>query len=435
MKKLFAGILFFLATVTFFSASVSAKEIAYEGSEEDIRIFLSHYEKLYRDHPREWQSFLNVFQDHGDGYMGVTEYWNREMTSFRNAEDRTLRITYTEQPIENEREAAIIAEDLDYYYGFSITCYTSDYKKYYAHYRMDERNVYTVKEILRDCGIDDPQKIALMKLTYCGDQVIEVTSSMPAAYIPGWNEIDGERYYIKSDGTVLTKPAVIDGIRYKFGKDGVCQGKYTGKVKSGNSVICYRNGVKQEDELFRGWFKAGGKRFYAKDGVIRTGWVTVGSKRYYIDPKEGRLPGAERICVKVPDGTVYESADGGKSWTVDGKKTERPTLSARFEEKRPAVFSEKSVLTIRNETGKEIDFGEVYELFREENGKWIPAEMIGEWFSEDVLCILESGSERTTDVHTEIHAPIKGKYRYTVNLNDAEGNGYMISVEFWAVEE
>lgn len=250
----------------------------------------------------------------------------------------------------------------------------------------------------------------------------------------GWNEFDGEKYYIKSNGVFATKSTIIDGIRYKFGKDGVCQGKYTGKVKSGNRIICYKDGVKQ-DELFTGWLKAGGKRFYAKDGVIRTGWVTVGSGRYYIDPKEGRLPGAERICVKVPDGTVYESVDGGKSWTVDGKKTKTPTLSARFETKRPAVFSEKSVLTIRNETGKEIDFGEIYELFREENGKWIPAEMDGEWSGEDVAYFIESDSERTTDVHTEIHAPIKGKYRYTVNLNDAEGNGYMISVEFWAVEE
>ena len=281
MKKLFAEILFFLAAVTFFSASVSAKEITYEGSEEDVRIFLFHYEKLYRDHPREWQSFLNVFQDQGDGYMGVTKYWNREITSFRNAEDRTIRITYTEQPIENEREAAIIAEDLDYYYGFSITCYTSDYKKYYAHYRMDERSVYTVKEILRDCGIDDPQKIALMKLTYCGDQVIEVTSSMPAAYIPGWNEIDGERYYIKSDGTVLTKSAVIDGIRYQFGKDGVSQGEYTGFTKSNKGRRYWKNGELVKNQWVKG--KDGRKYYAGTDGYVVTGTHEIGGTEYDFD--------------------------------------------------------------------------------------------------------------------------------------------------------
>lgn len=250
----------------------------------------------------------------------------------------------------------------------------------------------------------------------------------------GWVIENGNEYYYKSDGTFLTKSANIGGIRYKFGKDGVCQGKYTGKAKSGNRIICYKDGAEQ-DELFTGWFKSGGKRFYAEDGVIRTGWVTVGSGRYYIDPKSGRLPGAERISVKYPDGTVYESADGGKSWTIGGKKTQTPTLSARFERKRPAVFSEKSVLTIRNETGKEINFGEVYELSREENGKWVPAEMDGYWSGEDVVYFIESGSERTTDVHTEVHIPAEGKYRYVLTLWEEYGASpsYTVTVDFWAV--
>ena len=391
------------------------------------------------DDAKAFEDFFSYYFEEDGGF--APRLFDPEIgQSFRNEEDKLIVLTFS-----FDREAMIASEYGEYYLEFEKE-YPYNLGSFYfslisydgTTYNTERKNalnkkVYTFKEIIRECGIEDSSEIGLARferLSSYGTFSFEFMD-----YTPGWNEIDGDRYYIKSDGTVLTKSATIDGIRYKFGKDGVCQGKYTGKVKSGNRIICYKNGVKQEDELFTGWLKAGEKRFYAEDGVIRTGWVNISPDWYYIDPKEGRLTGAERICVKVPDGTVYESADGGKSWTVGGKKTKTPTLSARFEEKRPAVFSEKSVLTIRNETGKEIDFGEVYELSREENGKWISAEMIGEWFSEDVLCILESGSERTTDVHTEIHAPIKGKYRYTVNLNDTEGNGYMISVEFWAVEE
>lgn len=280
----------------------------------------------------------------------------------------------------------------------------------------------------------------------------------------GWVTADGNRYYYKSDGTLATSSLNIGGIRYKFGKDGVCQGTYTGKVKSGDRVFCYQDGVKQEDELFTGWVRFGGKRFYARDGVLLSGWVSVGSDRYYVDPTEGRLPGAEKISVEFPDGAVYESTDGGKSWTKDGQKTARPSFYALFEKKCPVslpkedywavrdeiaelfisgqdsqLFRREGFLTVKNETGETLDTGDEYQLFREEDGKWVGAEMIEEWFAEDVAFVVEPGDQRHFSVPMELYTPIEGKYRYVHKFygegETARNRLYTVSVEFWAVND
>lgn len=74
----------------------------------------------------------------------------------------------------------------------------------------------------------------------------------------GWNEIDGARYYVKKDGTLATSSLTISGIRYKFGKDGVCQGKYTGFTKSGKGRRYWKNGKLVKNK----WIRVNGKRKY-----------------------------------------------------------------------------------------------------------------------------------------------------------------------------
>lgn len=195
---------------------------------------------------------------------------------------------------------------------------SSDRPEATCSHRLIDRNVFTVREHLLEGGIENETDQIIFAGINGIDPYICGYVFKSYTFIPcenGWNEIDGARYYVKKDGTLATSSLTIDGIRYKFGKDGVCQGKYTGKIRSGNNVICYKDGVKQEDELFTGWIKFGKKRFYAKDGVIQTGWVNISPEWYYIDPKEGRLTGTHEI-----DGASCTFDKNGK-WDQETRKS------------------------------------------------------------------------------------------------------------------
>ena len=83
---------------------------------------------------------------------------------------------------------------------------------------------------------------------------------------PGWNTIDGNTYYITSDGTVINKSVIIDDVRYKFTKDGVCHGKYSGFTKSKN-----------------------GLRYYNDGAVVKNRRIVFSDGRIYIADKDGYL--------------------------------------------------------------------------------------------------------------------------------------------------
>ncbi|MCM1328215.1 MAG: hypothetical protein NC253_02140 [Ruminococcus sp.] len=80
----------------------------------------------------------------------------------------------------------------------------------------------------------------------------------------GWFTLDGEKYFIKQDGTLATKNTTIGGKRYKFAADGRCLGTFTGFVKSGNNRYYYKNGVKKTGD-----FTVKGKTYHAdENGII-----------------------------------------------------------------------------------------------------------------------------------------------------------------------
>ncbi|MDE6599039.1 MAG: hypothetical protein K2K34_03055, partial [Oscillospiraceae bacterium] len=72
-----------------------------------------------------------------------------------------------------------------------------------------------------------------------------------------------KKYYFRKNGEAITKSTVIGGVRYKFDKDGVCAGAYTG------------------------WTKSGGNRFYFLDGLKQTGWCKLSDGWHYFDEKSG----------------------------------------------------------------------------------------------------------------------------------------------------
>ncbi|MCM1333492.1 MAG: hypothetical protein NC084_03300 [Bacteroides sp.] len=94
----------------------------------------------------------------------------------------------------------------------------------------------------------------------------------------GWNEIDGDRYYIKSDGTFVKRPTTIDGVRYQFDKNGACQGTYTGFTSSSKGRRYWKDGKLVKNK----WIRVKGERKYyaGADGYFVTGTATIDGAEY-----------------------------------------------------------------------------------------------------------------------------------------------------------
>ena len=151
-------------------------------------------------------------------------------------------------------------------------------------HRLTDRNVFTVKEHLLEGGIENETDRIVFAGMSAADPFICGYVFKGYTFLPcknGWNEIDGNRYYIKSDGTVLTKSAVIDGIRYKFDESGICQGKYTGYTKSSKGKRYWKNGELVKNK----WIRVKGvRKYYAgSDGYFVTGMREINGKEYSFD--------------------------------------------------------------------------------------------------------------------------------------------------------
>lgn len=141
-----------------------------------------------------------------------------------------------------------------------------------------------------------------------------------------------------------------------------------------------------------------------------------------------------KISVEFPDGAVYESADGGKSWTKDGE-VQSPSVYARFKGEYPVRMSEEAMIVVGNEALPFLSSGEE-QLFREENGEWIKPELLDkEMVFAGLVYVIEEKKEYGFLIDTSYYVPLEGKYRYTLKLIGPGGNEYMISVEFWAVDD
>ena len=61
--------------------------------------------------------------------------------------------------------------------------------------------------------------------------------------IPDILDVNNLILLLKEIGVKVTKNTTIKGIRYKFNKNGICTGKYTGFVKNSKGMRYYKNGV------------------------------------------------------------------------------------------------------------------------------------------------------------------------------------------------
>ncbi|MGN0608766.1 MAG: N-acetylmuramoyl-L-alanine amidase family protein [Oscillospiraceae bacterium] len=130
------------------------------------------------------------------------------------------------------------------------------------------------------------------------------------SYGTGWKTIDGREYYFTKSGKALTKNTVINGIRYKFGSDGVCLGRYTGFAKSGGKYFYYLDG-----EKLTGWCSfSGGWRYFGEDGAMAVGTAEIYGKSYNFSEKgiwDGAADYSEAAIALTLDKRLSDNDYGG----------------------------------------------------------------------------------------------------------------------------
>ena len=139
----------------------------------------------------------------------------------------------------------------------------------------------------------------------------------------GWQEWDGKRYYLNSDGTMKANEWMIDsdGSIYYFRSWG-------GAYKNCNAVINGRSYTFGADSKMQGsqWIVKGGNWYLAKDGKIATGWQEWQGNKYYLNSdgtmrsNEWRLDDTGKIRYLCSWGGAYKNRSAkinGRSYTFN----------------------------------------------------------------------------------------------------------------------
>ena len=202
----------------------------------------------------------------------------------------------------------------------------------------------------------------------------------------GWflNDSHGWYYVDNSAGKVKDKLMKIDGVLYKFNKNGYSDGRYTGWTKSSDGVKRrYSKGLP-----YTGWLKyKNGKMRYCLDGYMATCDMQIGDYMYSFD-SDGFYTGKEKL-------TLITKCD-----KIISSDTEEITVA------------------LKNLDGREYYFGVLNCMERWENGKWVNCfeKWVGEQGEELAypsigIILNEKGAVKELDFDPQ---------RYT-NYNFAEG--------------
>ena len=134
----------------------------------------------------------------------------------------------------------------------------------------------------------------------------------------GWQEWDGKRYYLNSDGTMKSNEWMVDadGSIYYFRSWG-------GAYKNCNAVINGRSYTFDADSKMQGsqWIVKGGNWYLAKDGKIATGWQEWQGSKYYLNSdgtmrsNEWRLDDSGKIRYLCSWGGAYKN----RSANINGR--------------------------------------------------------------------------------------------------------------------
>ncbi len=227
--------------------------------------FTEAYEKYYLTGQTEkWERERdNIIMNEigGPGYLFLCD----AVPDFKNNSDKLIELSYEVDSIYDRTEEQMRAMP-DFGTDIKFEIYTRDSMVYDVRFKLDDRLVYSVKEIIAGSGIDDIGRIGVVCVTWNRDEYIKVTGYSIYDSKAGWNNIDGDHYYVKADGTLATKPCVIKGVFYKFDQSGVCKGKYTGFAKISKGTVYYKNGVRVRNKTL---ITKNGTRYKAdKNGIL-----------------------------------------------------------------------------------------------------------------------------------------------------------------------
>ena len=241
MKKRLFSALLSLSLICFMQISAKAELLRGPG-DEFLKRLIENYKEYFDTEKHQWSWIAPDIQVDGGPH---TEYMDMYVEELRNVSDKCIKINM-------EKSRYWVGSDetpKPYSSVFSISFYTNDYAQYVVRCDPYERSIYSIKELILRSGIDDAKKIVIA----CAEhQYINKEAHFEAFdYTPGWNTIDGNTYYITSDGTIITKSVIIDDVRYKFTKDGVCHGKYSGFTRSKNGLRYYKDGVIIKNKCIR----------------------------------------------------------------------------------------------------------------------------------------------------------------------------------------
>ena len=263
-----------------------------------------------------WNKYSSLIHDDG----GVPETFIRyNVNDFQNCSDKIFKISYSvltdnkiKKPIPNAPEGKYIwkTETIEGFIGMTledptifICLYASDYQTYYIEYNINEKCVFSIKEIIAKSNISDYHNISVVSILHNSRQFFIDNIDFKDC-VQGWNEIDGDNYYVKKDGTLATKPCVIKGVFYKFDKSGICQGRYTGWAKSAGNKVYYKDGLKVTKNTtingvrwkfdkngicqgkYSGFVRSSkGRRYYNNGVMLRNQKFTLNGKKYVADSK------------------------------------------------------------------------------------------------------------------------------------------------------
>ncbi len=189
---------------------------------------------------------------------------------FYNSENAVLKIIYSTDEIPAEIKNA---KGFNMRVGFQL--FVSDEYYYNCFFSLLDRDVLTVKELRYEAGIPDYEKVTAVRIvddidvdselleeswedgTDFFSDFFDALASNHASGVSyaecseeSWVNFDDKKYYVGSDGMLVTKSRKIDGIRYKFSPNGVCAGRYTGWTKSDNGRRYWKNGILVKDRQF-----------------------------------------------------------------------------------------------------------------------------------------------------------------------------------------
>ena len=101
--------------------------------------------------------------------------------------------------------------------------------------------------------------------------------------LTGWQTVNGQRYYLNTDGTAQTGWFTISGKIY-YGEPTTTDTILKGTLAKGAKEIAGETYVFHTTQFYRltGWQTVNGQRYYLNtDGTARTGWFTISGKTYY----------------------------------------------------------------------------------------------------------------------------------------------------------